>query len=388
MGKRRSYLVSCHLVPSANDQLHMMGWATKAVILAGGYATRLRPISYVIPKLLFPVLDKPMIYWTLDLLKKFEVDEVVLCVNYLASLLQEKIGSSYRSIHITYSSENEPLGTAGPLRLAASAVKLDRTFLAMNGDVIAQVPLSVMLSSHEKADALATDALHEVENPSRFGVAELLPDGRIRRFIEKPDPGQTQSRLINAGIYLIEPEVLDMIPLGKKVSLERQIFPTLSKRGRLGGFAFDGLWFDIGNFEDYLRANFTLLRNCRDNSSDESLSAGTKIAGRVCLGEDSIIGRDVTLGPPTVIGRNSAVQRNVRISNSVLFDNVTVGEGSFISGAILASNVKIGRQVRINQGCVLSPNVTVHDNVKLGRGVIIHPHKEITANLKSKMQVL
>jgi NDP-sugar pyrophosphorylase family protein len=330
-----------------------------------------------------------MIYWTFDLLKRFGVDEVVLCVNYLAGLLQEKVGSSYRSMKISYSLENEPLGTAGPLRLAAEVVKLNRTFFAMNGDVIAQLPLSDMLSAHEREDALVTDALHEVEDPSRFGVADLLPDGRITKFIEKPDVRQTRSRLINAGIYLIEPEVLDMITLGKKVSLERQIFPRLSKRGRLGGFAFSGLWFDIGNFEDYLRANFTLLQNCC-NSSDEEfmLSVGTKIDGRVCIGEDSVVGRNVIFGSPTVIGRNCVVRRNSRISKSVLFDNVTVGEESTISGSILASDVKIGKRVRINPGCVISPNVTVQDDVKLGRDIMIHPYKEITANLKSKVHVL
>ena len=367
-----------------------MGWTTKAVILAGGYATRLRPISYVIPKLLFPVLGKPMIYWTFDLLKKFGVDEVVLCVNYLANLLQEKIGSSYQSMKITYSPENEPLGTAGPLRLAAQTVRLNQTFLAMNGDILAEVPLSKMLNSHENANALVTDALHEVENPSRFGVAELLPDGRIRKFIEKPSPGETSSRLINAGIYLIEPEILDMITLGKKVSLEKQIFPTLTKRGRLAGFPFAGLWFDIGNFEDYSKANFTLLQNCRAKSVDKDsvLRRRSKVADLVYVGEDSKIGQNVTLGTLTVIGRNCVVERNSRVSKSVLFDGVSVGEESLISGAILASNVKLGKRVTINPGCILSPNVTIGDDVKVGRGVMIHPYKEITANLKSNAHVM
>jgi len=363
---------------------------TKAVILAGGYATRLRPISYVIPKLLFPVLGKPMIYWTFDLLKKFGVDEVVLCVNYLANLLQEQIGDSYRSMKIIYSPENEPLGTAGPLRLAAETVRLNQTFLAMNGDVIAKVPLSKMLNSHENANALVTDALHEVDDPSRFGVAELCPNGRIRKFIEKPHPGETSSRLINAGIYLIEPEILEMITLGQKVSLEKQIFPTLSKRGRLAGFPFDGLWFDTGNFEDYCSANFALLQNYRGKSFDKDsvLRRKSKITGLVYVGKESRIGKNVALGPLTVIGRNCVVERNSRVSKSVLFDNVMVGEESLISGAILASNVKLGKRVTINPGCILSPNVTIGDDVKVGRGAIIHPYKEITANLKSKAHIM
>ncbi len=331
-----------------------------------------------------------MIYWTFDLLKKFGVDEVVLCVNYLADLLQEKIGSSYRSMKIIYSSENEPLGTAGPLRLAAETVRLNQTFLAMNGDVIAQVPLSKMLNSHESANALVTDALHEVKDPSRFGVAELCPNGRIKRFIEKPQPGETSSRLINAGIYLIEPQILDMISLGQKVSLEEQIFPILSKRGRLAGFPFDGLWFDIGNFEDYCNANFTLLQNCRGKSSDNDsvFRRRSKITDLVYVGENTRIGQNVALSPLTVIGRKCVVERNSRVSKSVLFDDVIVGEESLISGSILASNVKLGKRVTINPGCILSPNVTIGDDVKVGRGVIIHPYKEITANLKSRAHVL
>jgi len=327
-----------------------------------------------------------MIYWTFDLLKKFGVDEVVLCVNYLANLLQEKVGDSYRSMKITYSPENEPLGTAGPLRLAAERVRLNETFFAMNGDIIAQVPLPKMLESHENANALVTDALHEVKNASRFGVAELLPDGRIRKFIEKPNPGETSSRLINAGIYLIEPEILDMITPGRKVSLEKQIFPTLSKRGRLVGFPFGGLWFDIGNFEDYCKANFILLQNCRDK--DSVLSRSSKIAGLAYVGEATRIEQNVALGPLTVIGRNCVLERNSRVSKSVFFDNVIVGEESLISGAILASNVKLGKRVTINPGCILSPNVTIGDDVKIGRGVIIHPYKEIATNLKSRAHVM
>jgi len=330
-----------------------------------------------------------MIYWTFDLLKNFRVSEVVLCVNYLANLLQEKIGNSYRDMKIIYSSENQPLGTAGPLRLAAEIVRLDKTFLAMNGDVITQVPLSKMLDSHENTNALVTDALHEVKDPSRFGVAELRRDQKIERFIEKPRLRETSSHLINAGIYLIEPEILDMIALGQNVSLEKQIFPILSKHGRLVGFPFDGLWFDIGNFEDYRKTNFALLRR-RGKSFDKGsyVCSRSKTGGLVHIGENSKVDQNVTLGPLTVIGQNCVIAKNSRVSKSVLFDNVTVEEESLISGAILASNVKLGKRVTINPGCVLSPNVTIGDDVKVGRDVIIHPYKEIATNLKSKSHVL
>lgn len=363
----------------------------KAVILAGGYATRLRPISYVIPKLLFPVVGKPMIYWIFDLLKSFGVDEAVLGVNYLANVLQKTVGSSYKNIRVTYSSEDEPLGTAGALRLAAKTIGLNKTFLALNGDVIAQINLSTMLIKHQRANALVTDALCQVKNPSRFGVAELDSNKRIKRFVEKPHPRVTSSNLVNAGIYLMEPEVLDMIPVEQRVSLEKQVFPELAKSHRLTGFPFDGFWLDIGNFEDYRRANFTLLQcDIRKHRPDKHTIAkkGFKIIDPIYLGKDSRVEKSAVLGPNALVGKNCVMEKGSRVSKSVLFDDVSVGEGSIVSGAVVASNVEIGKRVVINPGCILSPNLTIGDDVKVGRGVIIHPYKEITAHVKAGKHIL
>ncbi len=235
-------------------------WADlKGIVLAGGFATRLRPISYALPKLLFPICGKPMIYWSLDLLRSVGTEEVILCVNYLAETLRRQVGSEYKGMSIKYSLETEPLGTAGPMKLASTNARIDETFIAMNGDVIAQINLREMLKQHKETKALITDALYEVKNPSRFGVVQLDSENRIRKFVEKPKQREAPSRLVNAGIYLIEPDVLQMIPPNQRVSLERDIFPPLAKNGRLGGFTFSGHWFDIGNLVDFRRANFAML---------------------------------------------------------------------------------------------------------------------------------
>ncbi len=364
----------------------------KAIVLAGGYATRLRPISYALPKLLFPVLGKPMIFWTLDLLAGFGVDEVVLGVNYLAGLLRAAIGNRYKDMHITYSLEETSLGTAGPIKLASQTISLTETFIAMNGDVIADIDLFKMLKHHEKTKAAITDALHEVKNPSRFGVVQLDPVWRIRRFVEKPKASEAPSHLVNAGIYLIEPQVLRIIPPSHKVSLEKEIFPVLARRGNLSGFPFPGYWFDIGDMSDYQKTNFTLLRK----QAQESMSLGKRASlardatfrPPSFLGDSSRIESRASVGPYVVIGKNGLIGRRARVHKSILFDGVTIGEGSIVSGAIIASNVTIGRRVRIETGSIVSSNVEIKDGVTVGRNVTIHPYKEIKVNIKPGAHVM
>jgi len=352
----------------------------KAIVLAGGYATRLRPISYVIPKLLFPVVGKPMIYWTLDLLQRFSVDDVVLGVNYLAEPLRAEVGKRYGGMRIEYSLEDLPLGTAGPIRLACQKIAPEGTFLAMNGDVLADIDLAKMQQHHEKTTATITDALHEVSDPHRFGVVELDSNGLIRRFVEKPQPRETRSHLVNAGIYLIEPQVLRMIPPKRKVSLEREIFPRLTEKGKLGGFPFSGFWFDIGSLTDYRTANFDLLRRYYRRRGKRHVNATIKPP--YFLGKASKIEDGASVGPHAIIGKNGLIGRKAHVSESILFDDVTVGEGSIVLGAIVASNVTIGKHSKIDPGSVISPNVQIGDNIRIGTNAIIHPFKEITGNVR------
>jgi NDP-sugar pyrophosphorylase family protein len=359
----------------------------KAIILAGGYATRLRPISYALPKLLFPVLGKPMIHLALDLLKSIGVSDVVLAVNYLAEPLRTLVECNYNGINIEYSLEKTPLGTGGPIRLAAEETHFDERFIAMNGDVIADVDLGKMLKHHEQTGALITDALHRVKDATRFGVAKLDSEGRIRRFDEKPKMTGARGRLINAGIYVIEPEVLKLIPLNRKVSIEREIFPVLATEGKLSGFPFLGDWFDIGSFSDFQRANFSLLvkKNARRLASIgavPNLGRGTVLHKPVLLGEGSRLADLASVGPRVVAGKNTMIEGRARVSDSILFDEVSIGEASIVSGAILASGVWVGKRVRIAPGSIISQQVQIHDGVKIGRNAIIHPYKEIESNVR------
>jgi len=362
------------------------------VVLAGGYATRLRPISYGLPKLLFPILGKPMIYWTLDLLDSAGITEVVLGVNYLAETLKARVGSTYRGMQIKYSLEDQELGTAGPIKLASVGTAMSQTFIAMNGDVIAQIDLRDMVRRHEQSKGLITDALHEVEDPTRFGVVQMDARNRIELFVEKPSRRAAPSRLVNAGIYAIEPEVLRLIPDNRRVSLEREIFPALAKEGRLYGFEFSGYWFDIGNFTDFRKANFSLLHhsthNAKPRAPNGKIATDAAIRKPVSFGDNSTFDSEACVGPNAVLGDDVSVGKKAKVTGSILFDRITVGEASRIEGAIISTDVKIGKGVKIGRGCIISPHVTIADRTKIGPGAMIHPHKEINRNVEAKANVM
>jgi mannose-1-phosphate guanylyltransferase len=269
---------------------------------------------------------------------------------------------------------------------------MKETFIAMNGDVIAQVDLNKMLMKHRNTNAAVTDALHEVQDPRRFGVVQIDRDSRIRKFVEKPSLREAPSRLINAGIYLIEPSVLGMIPSERKVSLEREIFPILAKRRELVGFPFEGHWFDIGSLSDYRRANFALLQEQGREFVNANVTGKSALRSRLVspllIGKRSRVQRSAVVGPNALLGRNCLIGKRARVMNSILFDSVTVGEESTISGAILASNVSIGKRVKVENGAVISSNVKIGDGVRIGRNAVIHPHKEITTNVGTRANVM
>lgn len=223
----------------------------KAVILAGGLGTRLRPITYEIPKALIPIHGRTLTEHLFDLFKKHGVTTIFLAVGHM----REKIMDHYHDgsqfgVHLEYIEEVQPLGTAGPLKLGRD--KLTETFFCSNGDELKKINLEEMYAIHKKNKALVTIALWHVDDPSYYGVARL--DGnKILEFVEKPKKEEAPSNLINSGFYIIEPEVIDMIPNGFSM-LEKDIFPKLAKEGRLYGYPFKGQWFDTGNMERYERA--------------------------------------------------------------------------------------------------------------------------------------
>jgi mannose-1-phosphate guanylyltransferase len=228
-----------------------------AIILCGGEGTRLRPITYEIPKPLVPVHGKPIIEHIFDLLKKYGVTDIILSVGHMKEkILKEADGWSRLGLRIDHVAENRPMGTGGAIKIARD--KLPKTFIVSNGDELKSLNIWDMYEMHKKNKALATIALTTVEDPSAYGVARL--DGNhVMEFVEKPRKGKSPSNLINAGFYILENEVLNLIPDGF-CSLEKDIFPKLAAQGRLFGFPFSGQWFDTGNLERYERA----LKNWKD----------------------------------------------------------------------------------------------------------------------------
>jgi NDP-sugar pyrophosphorylase family protein len=220
----------------------------KAVLLVGGKGTRLRPITYKIPKCMLEVHGRTVTEHIFDLLKKYGIRDVVLSVGYMKEKAEDFFGDGSKfGVNIAYVEEDEPLGTAGPLKLARGQLK--DSFIVTNGDELKNLNIPRMFRLHKRKDALVTIALTTVTDPSQYGVAKLS-GSRILEFVEKPKAEDAPSNLINAGFYIMEPEVIDMIPDGFAM-LEKDVFPKLAKQGKLRGFPFAGQWFDIGNLERY-----------------------------------------------------------------------------------------------------------------------------------------
>ena len=358
------------------------------MILAGGYATRLRPLSYALPKLLFPVAGKPILERTIEHLSSFDVDEVILAVNYLADQLREYLGEECHGVKIRYSLESKPLGTGGPIAFAREYYKSE-TVLAMNGDILSEIDFDAMRRLHESNKALATIALHEVDNPTRFGVAELDEHSRIREFVEKPKMADAPSRLVNAGAYLLEPQAVDRIPEGRKVIIEREVFPALASEGKLFGYVHSGTWFDIGNISDFRNANFALLeKNKTGDKIAARIAQSAELIYPVLVGDDAIVEETAKLGPRTIIGRRARIRRNANVAETIVFDDAEIGSESSIKGAVIGNSVTIGKGVVIQQGSVIAGYVNIHDKVRLTHDVYVHPYKEIEEDILSPGHVV
>ncbi len=360
--------------------------------MAGGYATRLRPLSCTRPKALFPVAGKPMLEWLLDGLSAQGVEAAILAVNYLEDRIKLRFGSRHGDMRIKYSKEPHPLGTAGPIRYARALLEGHGPFLVMNGDIMNELSVADMLEFHMGRGAAATIALHEVEDASRFGAVELGDGMRIRRFVEKPKPGQEPSRLINAGMYILEPEILDMIPDGRKVSLEREIFPRLAEEGRLFGYRYGGLWLDIGKFDDYIRANRVYLERVSGNPKRYRLRAlappaGVTVEPPAFISDEAKVGAGARVGPYSSISEGSVLAERAQVRGSILFEGVEVGEGAIIEDSIIGEGCRIGKGARIGPGCVLGDMVQVRDGLTVSNRAVVCHFKEIEADVAGPINV-
>ncbi|MFW6038084.1 MAG: sugar phosphate nucleotidyltransferase [Candidatus Saliniplasma sp.] len=297
----------------------------KAVILSGGFGTRMRPLTYTTPKPLLPILNKPLIRHIIDQLPE-DIDEVVLAANYKIDMLREyfEYEDIDKEIHVV--DEPKPLGTGGAVKNVEEY--LDDTFFVINSDIISSIDLNDYLDFYRSKEAVGAISAWEVDNPEEFGIFELDDKDRILRFQEKPEPWEAFSNTINAGHYILEPEILDLIPPDEKVSMEDEIFPLLVDDG-LFGFEFDGYWVDCGRPSSFFEATRVLL----DEKGQEYLIGDRSfIEGEI--EEYSVVGIDCTIG-------------NSKISNSILLDGVEIDDGCVIENSIIGYDVIIEDDVKI-----------------------------------------
>ncbi|MFX1519252.1 MAG: sugar phosphate nucleotidyltransferase [Promethearchaeota archaeon] len=371
-----------------------------ALILAGGFGTRLRPLTCTRPKPLFPLGNRPLSEILVERLAKSGVERIIFAVNYQAELIMQYFGTGDKwGIDIRYAKEKRPLGTGGPIKNAQHLLD-DSPFFVLNGDVISLIDFEDMLNFHmQREDAFGTIALCPVEDPSRYGAVELDDAHRILKFVEKPPPGEEPSNLINAGAYVLDPEVFKYIPDNKPFSIERKVFPLFADQMKLYGYRYDDLWLDMGKPIDYLQANKFALDHFleKEHSSSNkrnfiSSSANTEepvfINSSVAIGKNVKIARDTHIGPYVCIGDDVTIGQGCRIENSVIFPDVQIDSFSSINNCIVGEAATLGRWVKIEGLTIIGDYCTIKDNVTLTSGVTICPWKTISESITTPRNIM
>ncbi len=325
-----------------------------AVILVGGEGTRLRPLTNGIPKSMVPVLNEPFLEHTIAYLKEYGVNKVILTLSYLPDVIREYFGDGgSRNTQLIYAIENNPLGTAGAVKNTGQHLK--ETFIVLNGDIFTDLDITDMLTFHRQKKSKVTIALTRVDNPCAFGVVETDGEDRVERFIEKPSPEQVTSNWINAGIYIIEPEVLEYVPENAHYMFERGLFPRLlDMKEPLYGYHFDGYWLDMGTPEKYLCLNRDLLlskmksrlgsaanENKTTGGNESGIHPSVRITGPVLIADGCRISRGVSIKGPVVIGANCRIGEDAVIEDTVLWDGADIGGGAVLRECVIGTNTRV-----------------------------------------------
>ena len=363
----------------------------KAIILAGGVGTRLRPLSCTRPKLLFPVLNKPLLDGTLERLAKTGVNEVILAVKYMAEVFMQRYCESKHGIKISYSIEKKPMNTGGAIKYAEEHIGHEEPFLVLNGDIFTTIDYTELVKKHKENNTVATIALYRVEDPSRYGTVKLTENHKVTQFIEKAPLGLAPINLINAGVYVLDPKIFDYIPAGRPVSIEHEVFPKLAEEGKLFGHEFKEIWIDIGKPADYLKANRILLDAQPKKQLLEqgvTIEDGVIFNGPVMVDVGVSIGQNSKVGPYAVIGGGTVLGRNVTIEDSVIFPNATIEYNASVRGAVIGEGVTIGRGTTILEGCVIGDYAIIRDNITISRDVTVCHSKEVTENVPETKRII
>jgi mannose-1-phosphate guanylyltransferase len=331
----------------------------KAVVLAGGKGTRLYPLTYTRPKILIPLLNRPMVHYILDYFTD-RFDEIVFAAGHMIEELKAYLGTVDTKAKVDVVFEETPLGTGGAVKNLES--RLDEPFLMMNGDIISSLRMDDFISFAEEKNGIGSITLFPSSHPEDYGVADLDESQRIARFVEKPAPGEAPSDLVNAGAYYLNPRILERIQHGRMVSLEREIFPFILDQGMFG-YTFDGYWTDVGKTSTYLEANRMLLQNHGSGFEEGSdLGDRVEIVDPVWFGSESTMSSG-KLGPNSCIGKGCEIA-SASIEGSVLFDKVMVGRNVSISDSIIGEGVVIEDNCRLT-GCVVADMERIAEGTEL-----------------------
>ena len=359
----------------------------KAVILVGGEGTRLRPLTYNTPKPMVPVLNVPFLEHVIRNLKEHNITEIVMAQYYLPATMREYFGDGSKlGVKLYYVMEESPLGSAGAVKNVEDF--LNGTFFVLNGDIFHNRDFTAILKYHRRHRAKVTIVLTPVVNPTLYGVVETDKRNKVKRFMEKPKPEEVTTNMINAGTWVVEPEVLQRIPPGTKFSFERELFPQMLADG-LPFYAYptDNYWMDTGTPENYLQLHRDLLSGKYDDYKPENdvtigkrckIHTSVKFQNKVVIGDNCIIDSGVKLTGPVVLGHNCRIGENSTISDSVVWHDATIGKNVTIKSSILADNCAIGNGCSLTDA-VLGDHVTVNEGAILKKGSHIIPGEIVKA---------
>ena len=351
----------------------------KAILLAGGKGTRLRPLTIHTPKPIVPIFNRPFLHYQIDLLTQVpEIDEVILSLNYQPRRIEEIFGDGADvGIKIRYVVEPVPLGTAGAIKYAGD--HLTESVVVFNGDVLTEIDLAAVIRLHRERRARATIVLTPVDNPTAYGLVETDADGNIRRFLEKPKPDEITTHNINAGIYVLEPDTFDRIPSDVAWSIERSYFPSLVERQEtFVAYIYDGYWIDIGTPEKYTQVHRDIMDGryqaapFRDLppprialSPEARIEAGATLEGPCFVDEGVLIKAGARVGPYSVIGRQTQIEEDATVEGGIVWPNCRISRAALVRDAIVGRNCHLGRNSSVNHGAVLGDKTTLTDYTRV-----------------------
>ena len=341
----------------------------QALVLAGGEGTRLRPLTLTTPKPVMPFAGRPFMTFMLDWLGRHGIDDVILSCGFMSDAVEHVLGDIHAGIRLRYVHEEVPLGTAGPLRLALETGALqDERLFVLNGDVLTDMDLTAEREQHERTGARATLCLISVGDTASYGVVPTKDDGEVEAFLEK-SPGPAPTDRINAGAYLLERDVIEEIPAGRAVSIEREIFPELVGRG-LYGYLAAGYWADIGTPRRYLEGTWDLLAGVIDSTLPDRDETGSLVyEGGLTSGAH--------IGPQAVVGRHCSVGSDSSIERAVLHDRVAVGADCVLRECIVAEGARIGDGAEVRPGAVIGKDARVAPGALVAEDACVQPGEEI-----------